>query len=259
MKKILALILALTVLVCLAACNKDQTDDTNSGNDDNNVEVEFVYNGFEYQVNSTGTYEIIGYRGTDKEITVPSSIEGRKVTGIGTDAFKALNTITSVTIPDSITYIADFAFAECDYITKITLPDSITTLGVGAFYSCSALEEITLSASLTEIGDLAFWDCDKLASITLPEGLKTIGAGAFFDADILNNVVLPASIESVGKTAFFYCDALTAVTVKAEKATFGEWALGNKDNVTVKAYTGSTAEAFAKANGMAFEAIVDAE
>ena len=255
MKKILALILALTVLVCLAACSNDKTD-TGNNNKDDNVEVEFVYNGFEYQVNEKGTYEIIGYRGTDKDITVPASIEGRKVTGIGTDAFKALNTLTSVTIPDSITYIADFAFAECDYITKIVLPDSITTLGVGAFYSCSALAEVTLSASLTEIGDLAFFDCDALASITLPEGLTTIGVGAFFDADTLNDVVIPSTVTSVGKTAFFYCNALTSVTVKSTNATFGEWALGGKDEVTVKAYENSTAQAFAEANGMAFEAIV---
>ena len=257
MKKVLALILALLTIVCLAACTGNNADSDNIDNNDDSVAVEFVYNGFEYQVNEKGTYEIIGYRGTDKEITVPSSIEGRKVTGIGTDAFKANNIITSVIIPDSITYISQYAFAMCNYITEIVIPDSVTSIGIGAFSDCSTLANVTLSANLVEIGDLAFRNCDALESITFPETLKTIGVGAFWDADKLDNVVLPASIESVGRGAFFYCDALTSVTVKAMKATFGEWALGGKDEVTVKAYENSTAAKFAQESGMMFEALVE--
>ncbi len=66
---------------------------------------------------TTNTYTITGIGDvTDTEIAIPSEFEGIAVTGISAEAFKDCTTLTSVTIPESITFIGENAFAGCDNI-----------------------------------------------------------------------------------------------------------------------------------------------
>lgn len=44
---------------------------------------------FEYSINDDGTATITGYNGSDTELTIPSEIDGKTVTGIGEDAFES--------------------------------------------------------------------------------------------------------------------------------------------------------------------------
>jgi hypothetical protein len=93
---------------------------------------------FTYTTNN-GTITITGYAGTNNDVVIPSTIDGLPVTSIGTNAFlNAYYTVTSVTIPDSVTSIGDGAFADCSSLTSITIPNSVTSIGNYAFYSCSA-------------------------------------------------------------------------------------------------------------------------
>ncbi|HBI63376.1 MAG TPA: cell surface protein, partial [Lachnospiraceae bacterium] len=39
-------------------------------------------------------------------------------------------------LPDTITEIADFSFDDCTSLTSITIPNSVTKIGVCAFYGC---------------------------------------------------------------------------------------------------------------------------
>ena len=126
MKKFLAIMLAALLLLCFVGCKKND-EDTNAADDDENLEgiEELVYNNFVYDVNEDGDYEIIGFRYNDTvaiDVTVPAIIEGREVTGIAADAFKACKTIKSVTIPEGITYIGNYAFYDCDALAAVTMP-----------------------------------------------------------------------------------------------------------------------------------------
>ncbi len=87
------------------------------------------------------TYEIIdgkvtitGYTGSDTEVIIPSTIEGYPVISIGGGAFRNCDSLTSVTIPDSVTSIGNSAFSYCDSLTSVTIPDSVTSIGDSAFY-----------------------------------------------------------------------------------------------------------------------------
>ena len=98
MKKFLALALAALLLLSLVACGKDD-DNTDSEKESAPVEEIKVYNNFEYGVNEEGNLEIIGfvYTGSERlDVTVPSEIGGRPVTGIGDNAFNACMTIQSI-------------------------------------------------------------------------------------------------------------------------------------------------------------------
>ena len=57
-------------------------------------------------------------------------------------AFYDCTSLTSVTIPDSVTSIGNYAFYDCTSLTSVTIPDSVTSIGDIAFYGCTALKTV---------------------------------------------------------------------------------------------------------------------
>ena len=55
--------------------------------------------------------------------------------------------LTSITIPDSVTYIGDAAFEGCTSLTSITIPDSVTSIGYHAFFDCTSLKTVYYAGS----------------------------------------------------------------------------------------------------------------
>ena len=56
------------------------------------------------------------------------------------------SSLTSVTIPNSVTSIGEAAFDECISLTSVTIPNSVTSIGDFAFYGCDALESVKVLA-----------------------------------------------------------------------------------------------------------------
>lgn len=75
--------------------------------------------------------------------------------------------ITSVTIPASVTSIGDYAFFDCNALTSPTIPDSVKSIGDWAFGNCNALTSLTIPDSVTSIGDCAFFGCTELAVVNM--------------------------------------------------------------------------------------------
>ncbi len=71
--------------------------------------------------------------------------------------------LTSITIPNSVTYIGKYAFVSCTSLTNVTIGYGVTTIGYGAFES-SGLTSVTIPGSVTNIGESAFWNCYGLTS-----------------------------------------------------------------------------------------------
>ena len=65
------------------------------------------------------TVTITKYTGTESTVILPSTINSWPVTKIGEDALKDNTTITSVTIPASVTEIGANAFAGCTNLTSV--------------------------------------------------------------------------------------------------------------------------------------------
>ena len=217
MKKIFAVLMAGLLVCTLASCNKDNV--VAGDDDDKRADDVMVYENFTYDINGEGTYEITGYTyvGVElQDVKVPSQIGGREVTGIGKDAFKAIKTIKSVTIPETIAYIGEFAFYDCDSIAAVVIPDSVTEIGMGAFWGCDALTTVTLSKNLKEVADYTFKDCNVLTGITLPEGIVAIGDAAFWGCEAITEITVPESVKDMGDAAFYGCSALAKATVLGE-------------------------------------------
>lgn len=113
MKKILALLTALSLLAfgmtCVAA--EEKPEEFNSGD-------------YTYVLLDDETVTITGYHGSDSMVTIPDQLEGKMVTGIGDKAFLRCKSMTSVTIPDSVTRIGLLTFDKCNNLTVTVSRDS---------------------------------------------------------------------------------------------------------------------------------------
>ena len=86
--------------------------------------------------------------------------------GIGNESFSQCTNLSSVTIPDSVTFIDEGAFMSCSKLSSITIPDAVTAIGPAAFAGCSGIKTITIPDKVEEIGCGAFMNCTGLQSIT---------------------------------------------------------------------------------------------
>lgn len=133
---------------------------------------------FDFAFTPDNTAVIVRYKGTAADVTIPSHYKGKPVTMIDHAAFHD-SSVTSVTIPDSVTSIPDYAFAFCSQLTNISIPNSVTFIGFSAFNSCTSLKSITLPSSLSTIQSFAFYNCGNLETIRIPVSVTFIGNYAF--------------------------------------------------------------------------------
>ena len=152
-----------------------------------------------------------------------------KCENIGNSAFVGCQSLTSITIPDSVTKIGDNAFEYCDSLISIKISDNVTTIGNYAFLDCRSLTSITIPDSVTDIGDYALCGCESLASITVDEknqNYQSIDGNLYTkDGKILiqyatgktdEHFIIPSCLTSIGKLAFSYCSSLKSITFAEE-------------------------------------------
>lgn len=115
---------------------------------------------------------------------------------------------------DKINEIGEFNFYCCDSLTSVTIPNSVTTIGNSAFWSCTGLTSITIPGSVTLIGYDAFNNCTGLTSITIPNLVKTICSSAFYNCTALTSITIPNSVTTINYYAFKNCINLKTVYIE---------------------------------------------
>ena len=175
---------------------------------------------FEYIILEDGTAEITDYMGNAETLDIPSKLDTYTVTSIGWHAFAYCESLTSVTIPDSVTRIDSGAFYECYNLTSVKIGNGVTSIGDSAFLECHSLTSVTIPDSVTEIGDSAFKECHSLTSITIPDSVTRIGDSAFYECYNLTSVTIPESVEYIFDSPFGNCYNLTEIKVDANNRRF---------------------------------------
>ena len=135
-----------------------------------------------------------------------------KTTSIGSHAFYAYYSLTSVSFPAAKT-IGRCAFYACKSLASVSFP-AATTIGNGAFAYCSSLTSVSFPAATT-IVSYAFSNCTNLTSVSFP-AVTTIGSYAFQYCTSLTSVSFPAAT-TIGSYAFSSCSSLTSIYLTASK------------------------------------------
>ena len=159
---------------------------------------------FTWQPNDDGaSYTVTGFAGESvANVVIPATYNGLPVTAIGSSAFWDDDTITSVTIPNSITTIGAYAFDSCSNLTSVTIPNSVTTIGAAAFDLCSKLTKLTIGNSVTSIGYDAFYGCSSLTSVTIPISVTTIVDYAFYGCIGLTEITFEGTVAQWNAISF---------------------------------------------------------
>ena len=222
----------ITAAVIVSGNNKTQTvqtsqpsdvDNGNSDNTENSTESETPHDpadDYEYVINNSGVI-LTKYTGTDREIVIPDTIEGKPVVRIGNTVngedtfgtFQNNSGIVSIVIPDSVTAIDDNAFSSCKKLSEITIPDSVLKIGSSAFHSCEALKSISIPKSVTQMGSSVFSECTSLTNAVLSDSITKIDDNTFSNCVALKSIDIPGSVTEIGMGAFSGCTELAEINI----------------------------------------------
>ena len=237
-------------------------------------------NGFLFLSYESKNY-LVGYEGERLDITLPENFGGEGYE-IFPSAFARLP-INSIIIPEGITAIPSSAFAHCTSLIYVSLPSTLSEIADGAFNGCISISEITNKSQLViepgesgnggiasyamtvnkdgstlvrdgdflfitvegesylveylgsdstlvlpklynnstyHIADHAFRN-SEITSIVISSGVKTIGERAFYSSYLLTAVVMENGVEVIGDYSFDSCNALRTVTLPESLISIG--------------------------------------
>ena len=146
---------------------------------------------------------------------------GKSVAKIGVNAFNQCYSLTSITIPNTVTSIDNYAFSYCYSLTSITIPNTVTSIGVNAFNNCHSLTSITIPNSVRSIYTSTFFNCHSLTSITIPNHVASVAPNAFYNCVSLTRITIPNSVQSIYNSAFSNCGSLTSITIPNSVTSIG--------------------------------------
>ena len=200
-----------------------------------------------YTLSDDGTYYSVSGIGTctDRAIIIPATYNNLPVKAVGVWAFSGCTSLTSITIPKSVTSIGNYAFWNCSSLTSVTILNGVTSIGDQVFQDCTSLTSITIPDSVTSIGNNAFSNCpietatipstailyirnNNLKNVTITSG-ESIPDSAFSDcsslvrinSDIDGVFNIPDGITSIGGFAFYRCSSLKSVTIPDGATSIG--------------------------------------
>ena len=118
-------------------------------------------NGFSFDVGEKSV-AVVSYTGKAKKVRIPAKVDSLPVTKINNECFWQVRTMTSLSIPDSVTEIGESAFNECTGLKKLVLPGELRKIGNSAFWYCTNLRTVVLDSKVSRIGKDAFRGCEKV-------------------------------------------------------------------------------------------------
>ena len=232
---------------------------------------ELLYTGnFGYYLADGKAYIFSGQSEDGTTLTIPQSIDGYEVAGIGTEGafYSGSLDAPNVIILEGVRRISDGGFNNST-MGSINLPESLESIGKDAFSGCEALKTIRIPAATKEIAPGAFLDCPALISIEVdeknpeyfsvkgvlfsreggsvslhsyplgkkdksyqvPKDVTAVLPYAFYYNGTLTGVKLPDTLTSIGDEAFNRCSSLSKLTLPKNLVHIGREAFAYSSKI----------------------------
>lgn len=174
------------------------------------------------------------------DMIIPSEVmyNGKtySVTIIGATAFSGCRSLTSITLPASITWISDVAFRYCNSLKAVYISDLEAFLKIGYEMDLSGWFD---SNPLYYAGHL-FLNGEEIKDLEIPNSITKINNVACVGWRALNSLKIPNSVTSIGSYAFAGCSSLKTIVSEIKKpfkingSTFSDDTYNNAELIVPK-------------------------
>lgn len=146
--------------------------------------------------------------------------------------FSGCTSLTSVSLPETVTTIGSYAFSGCTSLASFTVDNNISTIAYGAFDGCESLEEFVIKDGDTPIS------LDDMS--TMPVKRLQIGREINFtsysspkwNSSTLEYATISGNVKTVPDKMFNMCSSLKSLTIGDGVTTIGEWACSGCTSLT---------------------------
>lgn len=212
---------------------------------------------------------LVSYEGDEKNVVIPSEVDGEKIIFIDRFAFDTNLDIETVTISEGVEIIRSEAFKNCDNLRVVKVPESLVDICSYAFSGCYGLEPVELKSEWTTIDSDAYTDADEnvrpssfstsdytmngstivayngtIQRLVVPDKIDgvtvtAIGESAFQGNTIITSVVIPNTVKTIGAQAFYSCTGLKTLKLSDNLTSCGKNAFAYCTSLTSVTIPGS--------------------
>lgn len=211
----------------------------------------FQIENFNFKIISSRTLEVSAAETSITDADIPASVIYNDINYVVTDisegGFANCSNLTSITIPNTVSYIGDLAFANCKSLKVIKLyvegrqlngedaegddeEDDNDEPGVivpPCWWCGSAVKIAPRNFAGQEASiDIFYGSRAKVTTVILGDGVTYIPEGLCQSMVSLTSINIPNSVTSIEKNAFYDCSSLASITLPDNLTSIGESAFG---------------------------------
>lgn len=151
--------------------------------------------------------------------------------------YVSLNYSGEFIIPSTVKEIKGAGFSMCTGLTSVTIPNSVTFIGDDAFMGCTGLQKAEF-ASIEALCKIQFGTAassnplacaqhlyingKEVTEVVIPGTITKLNNSVFYGASYLTSVTIPNSVQTIGNWAFYGCRGLTSVYYNSESPLEGD-------------------------------------
>jgi len=205
---------------------------------------------YKYEVVDGGAV-ITEYVGNGSKITIPKSLGGYPVTGVGREIFVKTNYYNDTNSNWSgkekdILYIGD-VLVDVKYYSEgsLNIKEGTRIIADYAVYMSNSITDVTIPASVEHIGKNAFAMCGNINSISIDPANKNFVCedGIVYNKNktelvcCLNSksavkLTIPSTVTKIKEYAFYGCKDIYEISIPSSVKEIGEYAFAYCENLT---------------------------
>lgn len=211
-----------------------------------------------------GGYEVFDITmGDAEELVIPDEIDGVPVVAVSNNLSSRENNtkVKKIVIGKNVKTIWSAAFFEYPALEEVVCGEKLETIMSLAFYGCEKLQKVIFNEKLKTIEHMAFFNCTSLTDINCPGSVTSLKQGTFYLCSP-DFIILPESVKYVEQSAINvsidYESSFSnpsVIVVLNPECDFEPSSISGSRGIWILGYSGSTAEIYAKENGLLFRVL----